>query len=159
MTILEMTVNNKSVNIEIDPGEMLSSVLREKLGLTGTKIGCGEGECGACTVLVDGVSVDSCIYPALKARGRAVVTIEGLAQKGQLHPIQDAFVEQFASQCGYCTPGFIMSSHALLSEQPAPSKDEILEGLSGNLCRCTGYYQIISAVEAASRKIAGQPEP
>jgi carbon-monoxide dehydrogenase small subunit len=128
-------------------------VLRQRLGLIGTKIGCGEGECGACTVLVDGVSVLSCIFPAMKAAGCTIVTIEGLTagdRSGDLHPVQEAFIEHFAAQCGYCTPGFIMSTVALLQDTPQPTREQVLAGLSGNLCRCTGYYQIVDAVLAAA---------
>lgn len=158
MPLLRTTVNGKPVEVEVEPGELLVEVLRDKLGLIGTKIGCGEGECGACTVLVDGEAVLSCIYPAIKVQGREVITIEGIAEKGALHPVQEAFVEQFASQCGYCTPGFVMSTVALLRENADPSLEEILEGLSGNLCRCTGYYQIVAAVRAAAEKLAGRPQ-
>ncbi|MBN1485672.1 MAG: (2Fe-2S)-binding protein [Chloroflexia bacterium] len=153
MVLLQMTLNGEPVEIEIEPGDMLADVLRERLGLIGTKIGCGEGECGACTVLIDGESVMSCIYPAMKAQGRQVLTIEGLAPKGELHPVQQAFVEHFASQCGYCTPGFVMSTVALLDKHPQPTEEQILEDLSGNLCRCTGYYQIIEAVKSAAKKL------
>lgn len=159
MPRLCFTLNGKPVELEIDAGDRLAYVLRERLGLIGTKIGCGEGECGACTVLVNGVSVVSCIYPAMKVQGQNVTTIEGLASGGKLHPVQEAFVEHFASQCGYCTPGFVMSAVALLREKPQPSREEILEGLSGNLCRCTGYYQIIAAVEAAAARLGGRKEP
>lgn len=156
MARLETKVNDSAVRIEVDPEEMLADVLRDRLGLMGTKIGCSEGECGACTVLVDGVPVLSCIYPAMKAQGREVTTIEGVASEGELHPVQQAFVENCATQCGYCTPGFVMSAVALLAEKPTPDREEVLEGLSGNLCRCTGYYQIIDAVEAAAAKMAAQ---
>lgn len=172
MSLLSMTVNGKPIELEVDPAERLAGVLRDRLGLIGTKIGCGEGECGACTVLVDGVSMLSCIYPAMKAAGREVVTIEGVAalhtplptrrgrgKDGVLHPVQQAFVEHFASQCGYCTPGFIMSTVALLQVNPHPSREQILEGLSGNLCRCTGYYPIIDAVMAAAGKVANDERP
>jgi carbon-monoxide dehydrogenase small subunit len=158
MPLLRTTVNGQPVEVEIEPGDLLVDVLRDKLGLIGTKVGCGEGECGACTVLLDGEAILSCIYPALKVEGREVITIEGISEKGELHPIQEAFVEHFASQCGYCTPGFIVATAGLLRENPNPSLEEILEGLSGNLCRCTGYYQIVSAVQAAASKIAGRPK-
>ncbi len=153
MPLLKMTLNGKPVQVDVDPGALLAHVLRDKLNMIGTKIGCGEGECGACTVLVDGVSVCSCIYPALKAQGCTVTTIEGLSSGGKLHPVQEAFVDHFAAQCGFCTPGFIMSSVSLLQESPHPSHEEILVGLSGNLCRCTGYYQIVEAVEDAEGRI------
>lgn len=153
MPLLNFTLNGKPTEVEVAPGDLLVNVLRDKLGLIGTKIGCGEGECGACTVLVDGVSVLSCICPAMKVQGRQVTTIEGLGPKGALHPVQEAYVEHFAAQCGYCTPGFIMSTVALLQENPHPTRAEILRGLSGNLCRCTGYYQIIDAVEDAAGRL------
>ncbi len=145
---LRFTLNGKPTEVEVEPYELLAEVLRERLGLIGTKIGCGEGECGACTVLVDGTSILSCIYPAAKVQGRTVTTIEGLSPGEELHPVQEAFIEHFAAQCGYCTPGLVMSTVALLQENPHPGYGEILEGLSGNLCRCTGYYQIVEAVKA-----------
>ncbi len=144
---LEIDVNGKRVVLEVEASAMLVDVLRDQLGLTGTKVGCREGECGACTVLVDGMAVNSCLVPALKVRGRRVETIEGLASQGQLHPLQEAFVERGAVQCGYCTPGMIMAAKALLDKNPHPSREEIKSGLSGNLCRCTGYSKIIEAVE------------
>ena len=154
MPILTMLLNGSISSVLIEPGELLADVLRDKLHLIGTKIGCGEGECGACTVLVDGLAVASCIYPALKAAGRQVTTIEGLQQDGKLHAIQEAFVECTASQCGYCTPGMIMSAYALLNENSNPSVEEIKESISGNLCRCTGYYQIVEAIQSAAQKLA-----
>jgi len=153
MPLLQMILNGKETTVEIEPDDLLVDVLRDKLGLIGTKIGCGEGECGACTVLVDGQAVLSCIYPAMKAQGREVLTIEGLSEDGKLHPLQEAFVEHFASQCGYCTPGFIMAAKALLDANPHPSEEEILRGISGNLCRCTGYYQIVEAIKAAAEQL------
>jgi len=150
--LLKMTLNGEPVSVEIEPDDLLAQVLRERLGLIGTKIACGEGECGACTVLVDGVAVTSCIYPAMKAHGRQVETIEGLAEGDELHAIQQAFVEHAAAQCGYCTPGFIMAAKALLAANPNPTRDEIVAGISGNLCRCTGYYQIVEAIEDAARR-------
>lgn len=152
---LHFTLNGRPTEVEVEPYELLAEVLRERLGLIGTKIGCGEGECGACTVLVDGTSVLSCIYPAAKVQGRTVTTIEGLSPGEALHPVQEAFIEHFAAQCGYCTPGFVMSTVALLREKPRPDREEILEGLSGNLCRCTGYYQIVEAVKKAVEKGSG----
>jgi carbon-monoxide dehydrogenase small subunit len=146
---LTMKLNGESVTVEVEPFELLVDVLRDKLGLTGTKIGCSEGECGACTVIMDGRAVLSCLLPAIKAHGREVVTIEGLSSGDQLHPLQRAFIEKGAVQCGYCTPGMIMSAKALLDENPRPSADEIEEAMAGNLCRCTGYLQIIEAVESA----------
>jgi carbon-monoxide dehydrogenase small subunit len=154
---LTMTLNGESVTVEVEPFELLVDVLRDRLGLTGTKIGCSEGECGACTVIMDGQAVLSCLLPAMKAHGREVVTIEGLSRDGELHPLQQAFIEKGAVQCGYCTPGMIMSAKALLDENPQPSLDEIEEAVAGNLCRCTGYFQITEAIEAAiqSRMDAG----
>ncbi len=150
MTTLTFSLNAKETTVDVAPGDMLAHVLRDRLGLIGTKIGCGEGECGACTVLVDGRAVASCIYPALKAAGRQVQTIDGLSHEGQLHAIQQAFVDKAAAQCGYCTPGMIMSAKALLDENPHPTRDQIEMAISGNLCRCTGYEQIIQAIQQAS---------
>ncbi len=154
MTTLNMAVNGRPVSLQVRPGDMLADVLREQLGLIGTKIGCREGECGACTVLVDGDAIVSCIYPALKAEGRAVTTIEGLGGDGEPDVIQRAFIERAAAQCGYCTPGFIMAVEALLRRNPRPTPQEIEEALAGNLCRCTGYYQIKEAVELAIARLA-----
>ena len=154
MPNLEMILNGKEVSVDVEPGDLLAHVLRDRLGFIGTKISCGEGECGACTVLVDGRSVTSCIYPALKAQGREVTTIEGLGRRGELHPIQQAFVDRTAPQCGYCIPGMIMSAKALLDQDPHPMREEIEEGISGNLCRCTGYYQIMEAIELAAERMA-----
>ena len=156
MPHLEMILNGKEVSVEVEPGDLLVHVLRDKLGLIGTKVSCGEGECGSCTVLVDGLTVTSCIYPALKAQGREVTTIEGLAKGTQLHPIQQAFVDVTAPQCGYCIPGMVLSAKALLDENPHPSPDEIRKGISGNVCRCTGYYQIVEAIELAAERMAGE---
>lgn len=156
MPTLEMVLNGKEVSVEAEAGDLLAPVLRDRLGLIGTKISCGEGECGACTVLVDGLTVTSCIYPALKAQGRDVTTIEGLAKGTELHPIQQAFVDVTAPQCGYCIPGMVMSAKALLEKTPHPSEEEIKEGISGNICRCTGYYQIVEAIELAAERMAGE---
>ena len=153
MPMLDMMVNGKAVSLDVEADEILADVLRDRLGLTGTKIGCREGECGACTVLVDDEAILSCIFPALKAQGRRVVTIEGLSEDGELDAIQQAFVEKGASQCGYCTPGFVMAVKALLLRNPNPSAQEIQEGLAGNLCRCTGYYQIREAVDLAIARL------
>jgi len=156
MPALKMILNGQEVSVEVEPGDLLADVLRDKLGLIGTKISCGEGECGACTVLVDGRAVDSCLYPALKVQGREVTTIEGLGQDNRLDPIQQAFVDKTAPQCGYCIPGMVISAKALLDENPHPTRKEIEEGISGNLCRCTGYYQIIEAIELAAERLAGK---
>ena len=154
MPKLNMILNGKDVSVHVKPGDLLAHVLRDNLGIIGTKIACGEGECGACTVLVEGVSVTSCIYPAMKAQGREVTTIDGLGEHGDLHPIQQAFVDKTAPQCGYCIPGMVMSAKALLDENPHPTREEIEAGISGNLCRCTGYYQIVEAIELAAQGLA-----
>jgi carbon-monoxide dehydrogenase small subunit len=148
---LHMCLNGQEVHLNVMPGATLASVLREQLGLTGTKIGCEEGECGACTVLVDGQAVDSCLYLALKATNREVLTIEGLAQHADLHPLQRAFIDCGAVQCGYCTPGVLLSAFALLQQNPHPSENEIRQAISGNLCRCTGYLTIIRAIQKVSQ--------
>jgi carbon-monoxide dehydrogenase small subunit len=147
---LRMNLNGANVLVDVPASATLAAVIREQLSLTGTKIGCEEGECGACTVLVDDQPIDSCIYPALKADGRRVLTIEGLSQDDLLHPVQDAFVEHGAVQCGYCTPGLVLSAVALLKRNPHPSEDDIRRAISGNLCRCTGYLNVIRAIQAAS---------
>ena len=152
--LLVMTVNGDSVEVAVESGVMLIDVLRGELRLTGTKESCGRGECGACTVLLDGKTVNSCITPAMKAMNREVWTIEGLGSPGKLHPIQEAFVEHGAVQCGFCTPGVIMSVEALLDENPNPSKAEVRAGLSGNICRCTGYVKIVDAVLAAAKRMS-----
>jgi len=147
---LTMKLNGEEVTVQVRPSAMLVEVLRDQLELTGTKVACGEGECGACTVLLDGVPVNSCLVPALKAQGREVMTVEGLAPLGDLHPLQKAFVEHGAVQCGYCTPGMLMSAKALLDHNPSPTEDEVRLAISGNLCRCTGYAKIVEAVLDAS---------
>lgn len=148
---ISLTVNGAARTIHAYPMARLLDVLREELELTGTKEGCGEGECGSCSVLIDGVLVNSCLVPALQANGASIVTIEGLANDNRLHPLQKAFLECGAAQCGICTPGMILASVHLLEKNPQPSLEEIREGLSGNLCRCTGYLQIFEAVTKASR--------
>ncbi|WP_455596744.1 (2Fe-2S)-binding protein, partial [Cloacibacillus porcorum] len=153
MQELKCVVNGKDVAIMIDPSHSLADVIRYDLGLTGTKKGCEEGECGACTVLVDGLPVDSCIVPAMKAQGRSILTIEGLEQNGELDPIQEAFVEAGAIQCGFCTPGVVLSAKALLMREENPTKEEVRDELSGHFCRCTGYLQFYDAVRIASEKI------
>ena len=153
MQELKCVVNGKDVAIMIDPSHSLADVIRYDLGLTGTKKGCEEGECGACTVLVDGLPVDSRIVPAMKAQGRSILTIEGLEQNGELDPIQEAFVEAGAIQCGFCTPGVVLSAKALLMREENPTKEEVRDELSGHFCRCTGYLQFYDAVRIASEKI------
>ncbi len=157
MSHITFHLNGRETSAELtDDVVLLAHVLREQLGMIGVKVGCGEGECGACTVLVDGQAVLSCLYPAAKVAGRSVTTIEGLAQDRQLHVIQQAFIDCFASQCGYCTPGMILAAKALLDENPCPTREQIMAGISGNICRCTGYYQIIDAIELAARRLAGE---
>jgi carbon-monoxide dehydrogenase small subunit len=148
---LTATVNGEPVDVLVDDYKTLLEVLREDLQLSGTKHGCELGECGACAVLVDGEPVLSCLALVVESGGRAITTVEGLASGGRLHPLQEAFADLGAAQCGYCTPGILMTACALLKHEPNPSRDRIREALSGNLCRCTGYAQIVEAVEAASR--------
>ena len=149
---IELSINGNIYLVSVPPQRTLLQVLREDLGLTGTKEGCSEGECGVCTVLLDGLPVRSCLLFAVDVRGRKVATIEGLAQDEGLHPVQKSFIEQGAIQCGYCTPGMILSAKALLDENPHPKREEIQVALSGNLCRCTGYIKIFKAVEALAEK-------
>jgi len=149
---LFFTLNGDRVETEIESHWSLLQLLRNHLELTGTKEGCGKGECGACTVIVDGKAVNSCLYPAMELEGSKVLTIEGLADaEGNLHPIQEAFVEHGAVQCGFCTPGMLMSAKALLDEKSKPTEEEIRTAIGGNFCRCTGYIQIIEAIMAASK--------
>ncbi len=143
---LHVKVNGTEITREVEEDRMLLGFLREDLHLTGTKEGCGEGDCGACTVLLDGKSVNSCLYPALLAEGKEVTTIEGIEKDGELSEIQKAFIEHGAIQCGFCSPGMICSAEALLRKNPHPSEAEIRRGISGNLCRCTGYQQIVEAI-------------
>ena len=154
--LLRCTVNGESVERMIEEETTLLSFLRDGLGLTGTKEGCGKGDCGACTVLVDGVSVNSCLYLALLAEGRRITTIEGLAKDGALSDLQEAFIRHGAIQCGFCSPGMLLSAERLLARYPDPTDEEIRRGLSGNLCRCTGYQQMTDAIRetAAARRAA-----
>jgi len=147
---ISFTVNGARKEVEVEPRELLVYVLRERLGLTGANVGCDTSSCGSCTVLVNGESVKSCTMLAVQADGLELTTIEGLAQNGQLHPVQQAFHEHHGLQCGYCTPGMVMATVSLLAEQPSPSEDEIRTALEGNLCRCTGYHNIVKAVQAAA---------
>lgn len=151
--IIEFIVNDKEYNIDVNPEMRLIDVLRNKLGLTGVKEGCGEGECGACTVIMDGEAVNSCLVMAVQARGKKIITIEGLEKNGELDPLQSAFIENGAVQCGYCTPGMIMSAKALLLKNPNPTEEEIREAIAGNICRCTGYNNIVKAIKTASNNI------
>jgi carbon-monoxide dehydrogenase small subunit len=148
---LTLRINGKGHQLEVDPLTTLLKVLRDDLGLSGTKEGCGEGDCGACTVLVDGKAVNACLFLALEARGKEVVTIEGLAQDGRLHPLQQAFIDKGAVQCGFCIPGMIISAKALLDSNPSPDDDEIKLAIAGNLCRCTGYTKIIEAIRSVAQ--------
>jgi len=151
---IQLTINGDVYSLAVDPWRTLNEVLREDLNLTGTKLGCGSGDCGACTVLVDGKSVSSCLTLAVETDGKAITTIEGLALSGeQLHPIQEAFISEGAIQCGFCTPGMEMSTLHLLSQNPNPTEKEIRESLSGNLCRCTGYNKIVDAIAVAREKM------
>jgi len=147
-----VTVNGRLYEEDVEPRLLLSHFLRENLGLTGTHVGCVIGECGACSVLLDGKVVKSCLHFAVQADGREVTTVEGLAKNGELNPVQEAFVKNYAFQCGYCTPGMLMTSYALLQRNPNPSEEEIRKALAGNLCMCTGYVQIVEAVKEAAEK-------
>lgn len=151
---IAFVLNGDSMEIEIETHLTLLQLLRDTLELTGTKEGCGMGECGACTVLLDGKTVNSCIFPAMEVEGKSVTTIEGLTDsQGNLHPIQKAFIEYGAVQCGFCTPGMALSAKALLDEKPKPTEEDIRNGIAGNLCRCTGYIQIVQAIKAVSDQL------
>jgi carbon-monoxide dehydrogenase small subunit len=149
---IHVTVNGRLYEEDVEPRILLSHFLRENIGLTGTHVGCVVGECGACSVLLDGKVVKSCLHFAVQADGREVTTVEGLAKAGELTPIQEAFVKNYGFQCGYCTPGMVITSHALLQRNPNPSEGEIRKALAGNLCMCTGYVQIVEAVKEAAEK-------
>ncbi len=151
--LIQITVNGEMKQAAVETNTTLTQFLREDLELTGTKHGCGLGDCGACTVLLDGKPVNSCLVLAVQAAGREVLTIEGLAENGKLHPIQQAFVDNGAIQCGFCTPGMILSAKALLDANPRPTEQEIRTAISGNLCRCTGYQKIVEAITAASKAL------
>lgn len=152
--LISFTLNGYEVSAEVESHRMLLDLLRDTFDLKGTKPGCGQGECGACTVLVDGINVDSCLYPAFEIEGKSVTTVEGLIGEGhELHPVQNAFVEHGGIQCGFCSPGMIMSATVLLEENPSPSDEEIKRGISGNLCRCTGYVQIVESIRDAAERI------
>jgi len=150
---IRFVLNGENVRVEVPAHWTLLRLLREKLGLTGTKEGCGIGECGTCTVLLEGVPVNSCLVMAPKVEGKKVETVEGLGTRDSLHPLQKSFIDHGAVQCGFCTPGILMSSKALLDRNPRPTKEEIKDAIAGHLCRCTGYHQIIQAVEEASQSL------
>jgi len=150
---IEIIVNGRKRQFDVEPNKLLLNLVRDELYLTGTKYGCGIGECGACTVHLDGEAVLACMILAVDADGKQVDTIEGVAEDGKLDPVQEAFIEEGAIQCGFCTPGFIMTTKALLKENPDPSENEIREYLKGNYCRCTGYVNIINAVQSAAKKL------
>ena len=151
MTNVALTVNGERREVNVEPRQLLVYFMRDELGLKGTNVGCDTSSCGACTVLLDGESVKSCTVLAVQADGHEITTIEGIGSPGDLHPVQQAFHEQHGLQCGYCTPGFVMATVSLLKEHPSPTESEIRHALEGNLCRCTGYHNIVRAVEAAAR--------
>jgi carbon-monoxide dehydrogenase small subunit len=155
---IELKVNGTVFSITVELWKTLARVMRDELGFTGVKIGCDSGECGACTVLVDGKALRSCLLLPPQVRGKEILTIEGLAKEGSLHPIQQAFIDSYAVQCGYCTPGMILTAKALLDMNPDPTEEEVREALSGNLCRCTGYVKIVEAVFAASKTMKRRDE-
>jgi carbon-monoxide dehydrogenase small subunit len=152
---IRVVVNDKSYELRVPPRRTLLEVIREDLKLTGTKEGCGQGECGSCTVILGGKTVNSCLVLAVEADGQEITTIEGLAGGERLHPVQEAFMERAGMQCGFCTPGMIMSAKALLDRNPNPSEAEIREGIAGNFCRCTGYTKIIESIGAAAKAMKG----
>jgi len=155
MKEIEFVINGKPYELSIPPWKTLLEMIREDLFLTGTKEGCGQGECGSCTVIMGGKTVNSCLVPAVEADNQEIITIEGLADGENLHPIQDAFVEQAGMQCGFCTPGMIISAKSLLDRNPNPSLEEIKEGIAGNFCRCTGYTKIVESISAAAEAMKG----
>jgi len=152
MISIELKINGESYEVSLKPNETLLDVIRDRIGLTGTKKGCDTGQCGACTVLLEGKPVPSCLVLAVDAQGKDIMTIEGVAIDGKLHPIQDAFVKEGAVQCGYCTPAMILTAKALLDVNPNPTEQEIKEAISGNLCRCTGYVKIVKAISSVNAK-------
>lgn len=152
---ISFRLNDQPVSLEVEPHWTLLRIIRQELGLTGTKEGCGEGECGSCTVLLEGKAVNACLILAMNVVGKAVTTIEGIAKNGQLHPLQASFVELGAIQCGFCSPGMILSAKALLDRQPSPTEEQIRFEMAGNLCRCTGYAKIVEAIQAAAEVMRG----
>jgi carbon-monoxide dehydrogenase small subunit len=153
--IVTLNINDETYQVIVRPRESLLDVLRDKLNLTGTKKGCNEGDCGACTVIMDGRTVNACLVLAVEAEGQKITTVEGLARGSQLHPLQESFVRNGGFQCGFCTPGMLMSAKALLDEIPDPTDEQIRRGISGNLCRCTGYAKIIESVKEAAQSMKG----
>lgn len=149
--LIQLTINDKEYEVAVEPNQTLTDMLRYELGLTGTKKGCEVGDCGSCTVIMDGIPVNSCLVLAMQANGRTITTIEGLETEKGMHPIQKAFVEKGAIQCGFCTPGMILSAKSLLDKSPNPTEEEIRTGISGNLCRCTGYQKIVDAVKSVGK--------
>jgi len=156
MKSIQLTVNGRAVQADVDPATLLVELLRGPLALTGTHVGCDTSQCGACTVLLDGQAVKSCSVLAVQAAGREVTTVEGLAREGTLHPVQEAFIACHGLQCGFCTPGMMMTATCLLQHNPKPSEAEIVHALEGNLCRCTGYVNIVAAVQQAARVMNGE---
>ena len=156
MISISVTINGENKQLNIPAGITVLELIRDRLALKGTKEGCGIGECGACTIVVDGRAVNACLMFAAQLDGREVLTVEGLARSGDLHPIQEAFAEKHAVQCGFCTPGLLMSTSAFLADHPRPNRSEIVKAISGNLCRCTGYHSIMEAVETAAEKQAAK---
>lgn len=156
---IRMSVNGRPVELDVSPFTALVQILRDDLGLRGTKVGCNEGECGSCTVIMNGRAVSSCLVLAPQADGADIWTIEGLAGEGELHPMQEAFLREGAVQCGYCSPGFIMSGVALLARNPDPSEEQIREAIEGNICRCTGYQKIVRAIQSCASATAGAEAP
>lgn len=155
---ITLFVNGKEYGLNVESDELLIDVLRDKLALTGTKKGCGTGDCGACTIILDGRAVTSCLILAVAVKDKEIITIEGLEQSGQLHPIQEAFIQHGAIQCGFCTPGMIMTAKTILDANPNPTEAEIRAGIAGNLCRCTGYTKIVEAIQSAAVRMGGGVE-
>ncbi len=153
--LIRFTLNGEEVSLQVGAHETALFVIRDRLSLKGTKEGCGMGECGACTIIVDGKSINACLMAAPQLDGRTVMTVQGLGRGGSLHPLQEAFLDHHAVQCGFCTPGLLMSAQALITETPEPSKKQVIEAISGNLCRCTGYQQIVDAIQDGADRTSG----
>lgn len=153
MINIKVNINGDNYDVDVEPNTLLLDLLRDKLGLTGTKRACGTGECGACTVIMDGLTVNSCLVLAAEVNGKNITTIEGLSKNGELHPLQESFIEEGAVQCGFCTPGMILSSKALLDRNPDPTEEDVKIAIAGNLCRCTGYKKIFKAIKSAAKKM------